>query len=195
MNNKLRSTEGQFLFNLDILINAKTNPLALQYLLELLNGSEYVTDFKINSNLQLGRTIDELLQNAKRNLSQGKAGAADAAAAEPAKPSTAAKTSAEAKPSVEAKAPPAARPEAGRGAAAAPRTGGEAHPFGPIYIQIREFIRKNQLIRIRANRYGKQLSIPCRVLNLDEATNTINVYHVDEKQVYTFKLNEIDEFM
>ncbi|MNI96644.1 hypothetical protein D3C76_1616320 [compost metagenome] len=61
--------------------------------------------------------------------------------------------------------------------------------------QIRTFIQENRLVRLIANRQGKQVSLPCRILNFDEAAGTLNVYHVDEKQVYMFNLNEIDEFM
>ena len=53
MNKKLQHTDGNYLFNVDILINARTNPLALQYLLEILNNNEHATDFKINSGLEL----------------------------------------------------------------------------------------------------------------------------------------------
>lgn len=63
------------------------------------------------------------------------------------------------------------------------------------YGKIRQYIQNNQLVRLRANRYGKQVSMPCRILNFDEAANSISVYHVDEKQVYSFNLNEIDEFL
>lgn len=64
-----------------------------------------------------------------------------------------------------------------------------------VFGKIREYIQSNQLVRLRANRHGKQVSMPCRILNFDEGANSLSVYHVDEKQVYTFKLNEIDEFL
>lgn len=71
MDKKLQNTDGNYLFNVDILINARTNPLALQYLLEILNNnSDKVTDFKINSGLELGRSIDTLLRSAKAALNQ-----------------------------------------------------------------------------------------------------------------------------
>ena len=40
MDKKLQNTDGNYLFNVDILINARTNPLALQYLLEMLNSND-----------------------------------------------------------------------------------------------------------------------------------------------------------
>lgn len=68
MDKKLQHTDGNYLFNVDILINARTNPLALQYLLEMLNNSDKITDFNINSGLELGRTIETLLRSAKMAL-------------------------------------------------------------------------------------------------------------------------------
>ncbi|AIQ46169.1 hypothetical protein R70723_09935 [Paenibacillus sp. FSL R7-0273] len=179
MDKKLQNTDGNYLFNVDILINARTNPLALQYLLELLNNnSDKVTDFKINSGLELGRSIDTLLRSAKAALNQ-----------EPAKPapfkmpvnadSTAADKTA--KP-----APAPAKPAPAKPAAAVPVD---------AFAKIRQYIKNNQLVRLRTNRPGNQVSMPCRILNFDEESSTISVYHVDEKQVYTFKIYEIDEFM
>ncbi|MNW59410.1 hypothetical protein D3C74_373240 [compost metagenome] len=63
------------------------------------------------------------------------------------------------------------------------------------FEKIRQYIKNNQLVRLRTNRPGKQVSMPCRILNFDDTAYTISVYHVDEKQVYTFNLNEIDEFV
>jgi hypothetical protein len=40
---------------------------------------------------------------------------------------------------------------------------------------------------------GVKVSIPCRVLNYDSNTDNLSVYHVDEKKVYLFKLNEIED--
>lgn len=41
---------------------------------------------------------------------------------------------------------------------------------------------------------GIKLSIPCRVINFDPSEEIVTVYHVDEKKVYSLKLNEIDDF-
>ena len=55
---------------------------------------------------------------------------------------------------------------------------------------------KNKLIRLIVNRgLGIKLSIPCRVINVDEKDFLVTVYHVDEKQVYTFRLSEIEDFI
>ncbi|MFD1773212.1 hypothetical protein [Paenibacillus rhizophilus] len=169
MDKKTLSEDDHYLFNVDILINARTHPLALQYLLELMNGSQVVGDFKINSELPLGKKIDSLL-NPPKTLSKHESALL--------KKLSGYKSSMPASSSKAASPPPAT--------IASP-----ADAFG----QIRAFIRDNRLVRLRANRQGKQMSLPCRILNFDEETGTINVYHVDEKQVYTFRLNEIDEFL
>lgn len=36
------------------------------------------------------------------------------------------------------------------------------------------------------------LSIPCRILNYDPVNQLLNVYHVDEKNVYAYQLFEIE---
>ncbi|SEO21744.1 hypothetical protein [Paenibacillus sp. OV219] len=62
--------------------------------------------------------------------------------------------------------------------------------------RIKACIAENRLIRLTANKgFGKKLSMPCRIINLDEASQMITVYHVDEKQVYAFTLLEIEEFV
>ncbi|OKP87669.1 hypothetical protein A3844_09655 [Paenibacillus helianthi] len=177
MDKKLQHTDGNYLFNVDILINARTNPLALQYLLEMLNSNEKITDFNINSGLELGKTIDNLLRSAKLALKQEPATAAHVPFKLPVK-----------QPGKQAENPEPKNVPAVTPAATTAATPADA------YGKIRLYIQNNQLVRLRANRHGKQVSMPCRILNFDEAANSLSVYHVDEKQVYTFKLNEIDEF-
>ena len=172
MDKNIQNTDGNYLFNVDILINARTNPLAMQFLLELLNQNDAVTDFKINSGLELGRTIDSLLRSAKLALKQ------------------------EVTPSKPVNLPPkaAVKQKPAQTAQSTQQPTQQAMEPFDVFAQIRKYIVSNQLVRIRANRHGKQVSMPCRILNFDEEAKTISVYHVDEKQVYTFKLNEIDEF-
>lgn len=65
-----------------------------------------------------------------------------------------------------------------------------------VFAQIRSFMKSNKLIRLIVNRgFGIKLSIPCRIINMDEAEQIITVYHVDEKQVYTFRMTEIEDFL
>jgi hypothetical protein len=177
MDKKLQRTDGNYLFNVDILINARTNPLALQYLLELLNNNDKVTDFNINSGLELGRTIDSLLRSAKLALHQEVTPLSPVELPEKTAAKSAKTTSDQTKPHTQ------------------PQQAQQPMMPSDAFGQIRQYILNKQLVRIRANRQGKQVSMPCRILNFDEAANTLSVYHVDEKQVYTFKINEIDEFM
>lgn len=66
----------------------------------------------------------------------------------------------------------------------------------PLESKIRQFIENNKLIRLNINKgLGVKMSIPCRVINFDAGTQLLTVYHVDEKQVYTVGLNEIDDFV
>lgn len=61
--------------------------------------------------------------------------------------------------------------------------------------QIARFIKSNKLLRLNINKgRGIKLSIPCRIISYDSGSQQITVYHVDEKQVYSFQLNEIDDY-
>ncbi|AIQ12140.1 hypothetical protein [Paenibacillus durus] len=181
MDNKTLSADEHYLFNVDILINARTNRLALQYLLELMNSSDVVGDFRIQSELPLGKTIDSLLDPLQTISKQEQ----PPPGTQPGIHRAVLQKSAVAAQSPVSPANPGNEPGNGKSM---------DNPADPL-SQIRAFIRDNRLVRLRANRQGKQISMPCRILNFDEASATINVYHVDEKQVYTFRLNEIDEFL
>lgn len=171
MDKKLQHTDGNYLFNVDILINARTNPLALQYLLEMLNNNETITDFNINSGLELGRTIDSLLRSAKIALNQASA------------------------PPTSLKLPPKLSKKPIEKLIEEPASYTAIETPADAFGKIHQYIKNNQLVRLRANRHGKQVSMPCRIINFDETSNSLSVYHVDEKQVYNFDLNEIDEFL
>lgn len=67
---------------------------------------------------------------------------------------------------------------------------------GPLENRLNAYIDSKRLIRLKINKgRGVKLNIPCRVLNYDTNLQLLTVYHVDEKQVYTFKLTEIDDFI
>ncbi|WP_372662007.1 hypothetical protein [Cohnella sp.] len=62
--------------------------------------------------------------------------------------------------------------------------------------QIEQYIQSNKLLRLNVNKgLGVKMDIPCRIINFDADKQLITVYHVDEKQVYSFELNEIDDFL
>ncbi|MCM3783246.1 hypothetical protein M3231_09695 [Neobacillus mesonae] len=63
------NTESGYLFNVDIMIRNKSNALALQKLLEILNAQENIVDFRIQSGIELGATIEQSLkQSSASNL-------------------------------------------------------------------------------------------------------------------------------
>jgi len=64
-----------------------------------------------------------------------------------------------------------------------------------VIEQLENFKTNNTLIRLTVIKAkGIKLSLPCRILNYDNSGQTVTVYHVDEKKVYLFKLNEIEDF-
>jgi hypothetical protein len=65
-----------------------------------------------------------------------------------------------------------------------------------IINQIEEFKKNNTLIRLSIVKgKGIKLSVPCRILNYEEASKYVTIYHVDEKKVYQYSLNEIDDLI
>ncbi|QGQ97848.1 hypothetical protein EHS13_24635 [Paenibacillus psychroresistens] len=65
-----------------------------------------------------------------------------------------------------------------------------------IINQIEEFKKNNTLIRLSiVKEKGVKLSVPCRVLNYDDTSKYVTIYHVDEKKVYQYSLNEIDDLV
>lgn len=57
-------------------------------------------------------------------------------------------------------------------------------------------MKSNTLVRLLINRgFGVSMNIPCRIINMDESERLITAYHVDEKQVYTFRMNEIEDIV
>ncbi|MCU6710394.1 hypothetical protein M6D81_16995 [Paenibacillus sp. J5C_2022] len=63
------------------------------------------------------------------------------------------------------------------------------------FHSFRKVMSNNTLIRLIVNRgLGIKMSIPCRIININENEQLLTIYHVDEKQVYTFRMNEIEDF-
>lgn len=168
--------DNGFLFNVDILVKSPSNALALQYLLEMLNDKAEVVDFRIKSGMELGEIINTLVQAKKDSVISKASMKMASSTTQHEKPAPPAISSPEKK--IAASVPPVQTPFAGN------------DPFEWIKV----YSKDNRLVRLTTNRHGKQTSLPCRILNYDESNFLVNVYHVDEKQVYTFKLNEIDEF-
>jgi hypothetical protein len=65
-----------------------------------------------------------------------------------------------------------------------------------IINQIEDFKKNNTLIRLSIVKgKGIKLSVPCRILNYEDASQNVTIYHVDEKKVYQYSLNEIDDLV
>jgi hypothetical protein len=172
----MKSSEGasgkkSYLFNVDLLIDSESNAKALELLLRLL-GDPSISDYRIHAGQQMGRLIQQAMEDTSTHKPihipqklQAKAEAKTEAKVE-------AKTETR---KVQAAAKPSDQYEASN--------------------RIRKYIAGNKLIRLAVNKgRGIKLSVPCRILSFDESKYSITVYHVDEKQVYTFSLNEIDDF-
>lgn len=146
-------SDGSYLFQVEVMVNASSNGAALEQLLHALNNGNFA-DYRIGSGIQLGGAIEKALAETIK-----------AKAASPAKDS--------AKPSVK-----------------------EPAKSDPLEVRIRHYIQSNQLIRININKgRGVKMNIPCRVINFEPESQLLTVYHVDEKQVYTVRMNEIDDFI
>ena len=179
--NAVNSEDNGFLFNVDLLVKCPSNAQALQKLLELINSSDDIIDFRIKSGIELGGIIDNLLQAKKQSVISKASLAASQTDRNAVKKNSTLKVPAEKKtPAVKEQQPE--------------YTSNQVLPEPDPYSWIRTFSKDNRLVRLTANRRGKQLSLPCRILNYDEDTSLVSVYHVDEKQVYTFNVNEIDAY-
>ncbi|MCF7755573.1 hypothetical protein MHI48_09475 [Paenibacillus sp. FSL H7-0942] len=178
-----------FLFNVDILIKSRSNALALQSLLEFINNEEQIADFRIQSGIELGKIIEATLQSKKDSFvtlhnERKKANAAQ-------KASTAAQTPASPAPVKTQNLQE--QPVSEKKPATQTSNVSDGNSFD---AWIDTLIKENKLTRIVVNnKNGKHQSIPCRILNFDRDTSIVSIYHVDEKQVYTFRTNEIDEFL
>ncbi|MNZ61112.1 hypothetical protein D3C78_791990 [compost metagenome] len=195
MDNQNKNNDGElgFLFNVEILVKDETNAKALQSLLKLLNNATNIIDYRINSGIELGEIIDSLLKAKKQSLIS--------------KSYKRLKTNVETKNSSEDIVSPIAQPASGTplgsqsSKKSAPQSKPEPNSFAEIAQSkdfqdwIQKYISGNRLVRIVIKKGEERISIPCRILNFLPETYNLTVYHVDEKQVYTFKLSEIVDFI
>ncbi|USB32420.1 hypothetical protein [Paenibacillus sp. YPG26] len=180
MTNTKHDEQLAYLFNVDILIKDKSNAMALQALLQLLNSGDLV-DYRIKSGVELGEIIEATL-SAKRQAMIAKAFRHQA-------DEQAAKAQVKEEPNVQ----PAKPSEAGSGTAANSSIGNMSDEAIQSWIQ--SYVSNNKLVRLSVERNRERIAIPCRILNYAPDTRTMNVYHVDEKQVYNFRLSEIIDFV
>ena len=166
-----------YLFNVEILVKDSSNAKALQELLNVLNQADKIIDYNVNSGMELGKIIEGLLAEQKQvKLSNGQK---QSARSHEVKQKT--NSSSTSKPNKEEQA-----------------TKERLTDFtmsNDFDEWLKKIISENKLIRIVYDKGGKRVSIPCRILNFIPESYAINVYHVDEKQVYTFNLNQIIDFI
>lgn len=179
MKKESNQDETSYLFNVDVLVKGRSNVEALQFLLNLLSQNEQIADSRIQSGIELGNLIEAALYLKKQSAANDSSNAAAKLADRLSKKKSATGMN---KPSV-------AQEIKQSHAQSKPATQLELR----TYEWVKRYIQDKTLVRLIVNRYGKQRSIPCRILNLDHDRNLLSVYHVDEKQVYSFKMNEIDE--
>ncbi|AOZ93833.1 hypothetical protein [Paenibacillus crassostreae] len=184
MNNTQDNNDNGYLFNIDLLINNQSNAIALQLLIEMINQNDHVIDYRINTGIELGGIINTLLA-AKKDLPNTQRKLANTLLQKYNKVNNLGKSSV---PTNELKSnnqQPISNTK---------NSVSSTDPIEDPRSWIRSCIKDNRLVRMTANRLGHHFNIPCRILNFDEERQLINVYHVDEKQVYSFSLNEIDSF-
>ncbi|GGJ00014.1 hypothetical protein GCM10008022_06180 [Paenibacillus hunanensis] len=163
--------DTEFLFNVDLMITGKNNAVALQKLLDILNNQQELADFRVVNGIKLGVQIEQAIQAAGQQQTAVHIPASMKSKPSPASP------------------PPTTTPNE----TPAPKDTSSSQE-DDMGSWLSMYIESSQLIRVTINRRGERMSIPCRILKYDNDDQTISVYHVDEKQVYTFKLNEIDDF-
>jgi Fe-S cluster assembly iron-binding protein IscA len=184
------------LFSVDILIEDATNGKALEKLLHVLNNP-LIRDYRVVKGLELGTAIEAALQVHEKET-------ADAAAQKIAEAVMETKTESK----IRARADTRVEAKVGAKAETKVETKTEenvkqqdtnptaVNPEHLTYLAelITDYQQKGTLVRLSIIKgKGVKLSLPCRVLNFDAASENLSVYHVDEKKVYLIKLNEIDE--
>lgn len=177
MNKKPTNDEAEFLFNVDLMISGRSNAIALQKLLEILNSHQELADFRVISGIKLGQHIENSIKAAGTQQAP-----VDISAISDNKKAITAQTASLVQKLEKHKQ------EAKSAAILHEKIENDMNSWLALYI------KDNTLVRLTINRRGDRFSIPCRILKFDNDDQTISVYHVDEKQVYTFKLNEIDDF-
>jgi hypothetical protein len=178
------------LFSVDILVEDDTNGKALEKLLHVLNNP-LIRDYRVVKGLELGTAIEAAFRAHEKETAEASLEKKNEPKPE-AKPGVKAETKAEAK--AEAKPLASAKPvESVKKQESNPAAGNSEH-LTYLAGLITDYQQKGTLVRLSIIKgKGIKLSLPCRVLNFDAASENLSVYHVDEKKVYLIKLNEIDE--
>lgn len=194
---KARGEKKKYLFTVDILIEGYSNGIALETLLHLLNQDK-IADYDIRHGIALGQTIrTEASHGGAQIRVPDKATSAAQGKAEQAKPGEAdngTERNGTARAGRAKAEPPKQEPIVAE--AAKPPYAPTASSAGPETIELLEkYKQSNALVRLTVLKgKGIRLSLPCRILNFDPQTDSLTVYHVDEKKVYQFRMTEVEEF-
>ncbi|MEF2247543.1 MULTISPECIES: hypothetical protein [unclassified Paenibacillus] len=169
MNSQQTAQEkSSFIFNLEVLIEDVHHAAALEKLIHGMNQGEFL-DYRILSGVQLGKLIDQ-----KKSIPA----TIHAVPVQPADPASSL-------PDINS-------------APAEPVSPAAADPQIPndVLQKVQLFMSNNTLVRLFINKgLGIKKSIPCRIIRMDQEQQLITVYHVDEKQVYTFHHYEIEDIV
>ncbi|MBD8500157.1 hypothetical protein [Paenibacillus arenosi] len=180
-----KAQQSVYKFSIDILIQGPSNAAAMEKLLHLLNRDADVLDMKIQSGAELGSLLDMMELMQQHNLAAPPFGSS----------STGQKLF---KPTPHSNALEKQRIEGNKKLTSSTTEQASSQQQSPpsLMDQINDHIKKQRLIRLHINKgHGVKLSIPCRILNFDPDSQLMNVYHVDEKQVYAYYINEIEEMI
>lgn len=210
----ITSTSNVYKFNVDILVKGESNAATLEKLLHLLHASPDVLDLRIQSGVEMGSLLNLMEAMQQNNMDAtpfGKPTATRGRNQSPALSDTAEekKAGTAAVHRIVPESHPTPDPDSKKTntestekelhiSADSPEKNGQAPSATRMRLvltelQIKRYIEQNSLVRLTVNKgKGKMLSIPCRILNYDPVNQLLNVYHVDEKNVYAYQLFEIE---
>ncbi|BBH21530.1 hypothetical protein Back11_28750 [Paenibacillus baekrokdamisoli] len=172
LTDKANNEQNAYLFNVDLLVQDESNARAMERLIQLLNQCGF-DDYRIKSGIELGQLIEAL--EAKKAIAGSNLNPSGLS------PKVEIPTSNHSSVNIQASKSNLTETQA---------------CLTLVTERIQASIAENRLIRLMINKgFGVKLNIPCRIINFDITTQMLTVYHVDEKQVYSFTLNEIDDFV
>ncbi|EJW14675.1 hypothetical protein M5X00_06435 [Paenibacillus alvei] len=196
------SQRSVFKFNVDILVQGESNVAALEALLQLLQQHPDILDARVQSGSELGSLLElaEAMQqhNMKQSpfdkLTQTHAAQASSTTVDTRMDSPAARTHSKKNATGSGSTADKALQNAANEPKQTNKQQADDARLQDVEKQLRNYIDQNCLLRLRINKgKGITMSLPCRILNYDASNQLLNVYHVDEKQVYAFNLNEIED--
>lgn len=196
------SQRSVFKFNVDILVQGESNVAALEALLQLLHQHPDILDARVQSGSELGSLLELAEAMQQHNMKQSPLGKltqtheaqASSTTIDTRMDSPTARTHSKRNASGSASAADKALQNAANESKQTSQQQTNDTRLQDVEKQLRNYIDQNCLLRLRINKgKGITMSLPCRILNYDGSNQLLNVYHVDEKQVYAFNLNEIED--